>query len=53
MLINCEHANCEIKLQRRLLHNHMDQCDFRPTQCEYCEEIIIFRELKVRIHIHF
>ena len=25
----------------------MDRCDFRPTQCQYCNEIIIFKDLKV------
>ena len=25
----------------------MDRCDFRPTQCQYCNEFIIFKDLKV------
>ena len=51
ILINCEHPNCDIKVQRQLLDNHMDRCSFRPTHCEYCNEIIIFKELKVREYI--
>ena len=28
----------------------MDRCDFRPTQCQYCNEIIIiFKDLKVNL----
>ena len=27
----------------------MDRCDFRPTQCQYCEEILIFKDLKVNL----
>ena len=51
ILTNCEHENCEFKVQRLLLRSHMDRCKFRQTLCQYCNEIIIFKNLKVSQYI--
>ena len=46
-LINCQHENCEDKVQRQLMDSHVKRCFFRPIKCGYCEEMVVYQHLKV------
>ena len=43
--VHCEYENCNVKILRENLNEHMLNCDFRKISCHHCKETISFNEL--------
>ena len=47
-IVDCDHIDCDMKVERRLLVEHMQtKCDQRMEMCAVCKEIDTHKNLKV------
>lgn len=46
-IVQCSNNGCEFKTERKNLNDHLRVCDYRQVKCEYCDEQIIFKNVKV------
>ena len=43
----CVYSGCGEMVAKGMLKRHAEQCQFRPQQCEWCQENISLRSMKV------
>ena len=44
--IDCTNTECRVKIPRKELKSHLENCEFKKIDCKFCKNLIIIKELQ-------